>query len=183
MLTRVIDNPRVANAVAFVALFIALGGLGTGAYAAVTLHANSVGSAQIKTGAVHSAEIYDHGILLRDINPSARKALHGQTGPAGPAGPAGASAVKHFAAVSPAGAFLLGDAKAGGREQGIGTYTVGFADSVASCVPVATLGTTDATTVPPGRITVSKSGDRVAVQTYDAAGNPADLPFQLVVAC
>lgn len=183
MLTRVIDTPRVANAVAFLALFIALGGLGTGAYAAVKLSANSVGSSQIKTGAVHSAEIYNHGILLKDINPSARKALHGQTGPAGPAGPAGASAVKHFAAVSPAGAFVLGDAKSGGREQGIGTYSVGFADSVASCVPVATLGTTDATTVPPGRITVSKSGDRVAVQTYDASGAPADLPFQLVVAC
>lgn len=182
MLTRVIDNPRVANIVAFAALFLALGGVGGGAYAAVTVHANSVGAAQIKTGAVHSAEIYDHGILLKDINPSARKALHGLTGPAGPVGPAGASAVKHFAAVSPAGAFLLGDAKAGGRD-GIGIYDVAFADSVAACVPVATLGTTDATTDPPGRITVSKAGDRVAVQTYDAAGNPADLPFQLIVAC
>jgi hypothetical protein len=182
MLTRVIDNPRVANAVAFAALFIALGGLGTGAYAAVTLHANSVGSTQIKTGAVHSAEIYDHGVLLKDINPSARKALHGQTGPAGPAGPAGASAIKHFAAFSAAGAPLLGDSKAGGRD-GIGLYDLAFADSVANCVPVATLGTTDATTAPPGRITVSKAGDRVAVQTYDAAGNPADLPFQVIVAC
>jgi hypothetical protein len=103
-------------------------------------------------------------------------------GPAGPGGPAGASAVKHFAAVSPAGAFLLGDAKGGGRD-GIGVYDVAFADSVASCVPVATLGTTDASTAPPGRVTVSKAGDRVAVQTYDAAGNPADLPFQLIVAC
>jgi hypothetical protein len=183
MLTRVIDNPRVANTVAFLALFIALGGLGSGAYAAITLHANSVGATQIKTGAVHSAEIYDHGVLLKDINPSARKALHGQTGPAGPAGPAGASAVKHFAAFSSAGAPLLGDSKGGGRDQAIGTYDVAFADSVAACVPVATLGTTDGTTVPPGRITVSKAGDRVAVQTYDAAGNPADLPFQLIVAC
>jgi hypothetical protein len=183
MLTRVIDNPRVANAVAFLALFMALGGLGSGAYAAIKLSANSVGAAQIRTAAVHSAEIHDRSVLLRDINPSARSALHGQTGPAGPAGPAGANAVKHFAAFSAAGAPLLGDSKGGGRDQAIGTYDVAFADSVANCVPVATLGTGDATTVPPGRITVSKAGDRVAVQTYDAAGNPADLPFQLIVAC
>ena len=29
----------------------------------------------------------------------------------------------------------------------------------------------------------AEAGDRVAVQTYDAAGNPADLPFQVIVAC
>jgi hypothetical protein len=182
MLTRVTDNPRVANAVAFLALFIALGGLGTGAYAAVTLRANSVGERQIRPRAVHSAQINDGSVLLKDINKSARSALRGRVGPPGAPGAAGASAVKHFAAYSSAGAPLAGDAKGGGR-LGIGQYDVAFADSVASCVPVATLGTTDTTTAPPGRITVSKAGDRVAVQTYDAAGNPADLPFQLIVAC
>jgi hypothetical protein len=35
----------------------------------------------------------------------------------------------------------------------------------------------------PGRVTVADAGGSVAVRTYDPAGNPADLPFHLLVAC
>lgn len=186
MLTRVLDNPRVANVIACLALFIALGT--SGAYAASKLKANSVGSREIKTGAIHSSELYDGGILLKDINKSTRAALRGATGPAGPAGPAGASAVKHFAAVSAAGAFLAGDAKVGGRSGAVGSYTVSFGTatqpvSLAGCAPVASLGSSDGSAVPAGKVNASRAGDVIQVQTYDAANAAADLPFNLAVLC
>jgi hypothetical protein len=178
MLTRVIDNPRVANVMAFLTLFIVLGS--GGAYAASKLRANSVGSREVKTGAIHSSEIYDGGILLRDLNKSTRAALRGQSGPAGPAGPVGPSAVKHSATVTAAGAFTAGDAKVGGRAGAIGRYTIGFSASLANCVPVATPADLDAAS---DAHAVRTDDTTITVQTFNAANEPADLPFQLIVAC
>ena len=85
-----------ANVTASLALFVAPGGT---AAAAVTLPRDSVGSPQIRKGAVRSAEIADDvvrsseisdGVIrLADIAGGARRALRGVPGPAGPAGPAG----------------------------------------------------------------------------------------------
>jgi hypothetical protein len=183
MLQRVIDRLSYANVVATMALFVALGGT---SYAALKLPRNSVGATQIKSGAVGSSEVHNRSIHLTDLALSARAALKGAQGPqgvAGPQGPAGAAATKHFAAVSAAGAFVRGDATSGGRATNPGTYEVGFAQPVSACAFSATLGTTDATTVPAGRITVNEQAGRVGVQTFDAAGAPADLPFHLIVAC
>jgi hypothetical protein len=177
---RLIDRLTYANVVATMALFIALGGT---SYAAIKLPHNSVGSEQIKTGAVHTGEIRDRTIRLQDISTSARTSLHGQAGPQGPQGPAGAAAIKHFASVTAGGTFVRGDAKSGGSGDAIGAYVVGFAESVSGCAYSATLGTTDASTAPAGRVTVNDHAGSVGVQTYDAAGNPADLPFHLIVAC
>ena len=65
-----------ANVVSTLALVVALGG---GAYAAVELPKNSVGTKQIKKKAV----------TLAKVAPAARNELRGQTGPAGPQGPPG----------------------------------------------------------------------------------------------
>ena len=54
MLHRLLNRLSYANVVATLALFIALGGT---SYAALKLPKNSVGSTQIKTGAVHTGEI------------------------------------------------------------------------------------------------------------------------------
>src|SRR4051794_283556 len=183
MLHRLLNRLSYANVVATLALFIALGGT---SYAALKLPKNSVGSTQIKAGAVHSGEVANRTIRLGDISLSARSSLRGQTGAQGQQGaqgPAGAAAVKHFAVVNAAGQFLRGDAKSGGSAGAIGSYTVGFADSVSGCAFSATLGTSDGSTVPAGRITVNDRGGAVGVQTYDAAGGAADLPFHLIVAC
>lgn len=172
-----------ANVTASIALFVALGG---SSYAAITLPRNSVGPKQIRKDAVRSRAIHDGSITLTDISRRARSSLRGAAGPAGPAGPAGASgtpAVRYFAAVSSAGDLVRGTATSGGRSTSVGTYVIGFAGSTSGCAAVATLGTTDTSTVPPGRITTNDQGGRVGVQTYDAAGAPADLPFQVVVAC
>jgi hypothetical protein len=69
-----------ANVVACIALFVALGGVG---YAATQLPKNSVGTRQLKNGAVTAAK----------IDAATRKALGASTGPGsgavGPAGPKG----------------------------------------------------------------------------------------------
>jgi hypothetical protein len=183
MLQRLLNRLSYANVVATLALFIALGGT---SYAALKLPKNSVGSTQIKTGAVHTGEIANRTIRLGDMSLSARASLRGQTGAQGAQGAQGqpgADAVKHFAVLNGAGVRLRGDAKSGGSAGGVGNYTVGFAESVSGCAYSATLGTADGSTAPAGRITVNDQGGAVGVQTYDATGAAADLPFHLIVAC
>ena len=64
------------NAIALLALFVALGGT---SYAAMSLPPSSVGTAQLRDGAV----------TLQKLAPSARHALRGKPGRAGAIGPAG----------------------------------------------------------------------------------------------
>lgn len=169
-----------ANVTATIALFIALGG---SSYAALSLPRNSVGATQIRAGAVRSADVKNRSLRLADLSPQARSALRGQQGPVGPVGPAGAPAARHFAAVSATGALLRGNATSGGSAGGTGTYVVGFAERVSGCVYSATIGTTDATAPPAGRAAVRELDGRVGVETFDADGEPAALPFHLLVAC
>jgi hypothetical protein len=178
MITKLRARLTYANLAATLALVLAAGGT---SYAALSLPRNSVSSSQIRRGAVGPSELRNRGVHLGDIAPSTRRALRGR---AGPAGPAGAPAVKYFAVVAPNGVFLRGNATSGGHTvQSSGIYTVGFAQSVSTCAYSATLGSADGTTVVPGRVTVTDVGGRVEVRTYDASGNPGDLPFHLIVAC
>lgn len=73
-----LDPPMI---VALLALVVALGGT---SYAAVTLPRNSVGSVQLKTGAVTSVDVKDRSLRAADFAAGQLK-----PGPAGPAGPAG----------------------------------------------------------------------------------------------
>jgi hypothetical protein len=78
---RILDRLTYANVMATVAVFIARGGVG---YAAIKLPKNSVGTKQLKKGAVTPAK----------ISSATAKALSGAQGPAGspgPQGPAGPS--------------------------------------------------------------------------------------------
>jgi hypothetical protein len=112
-----LSRPSPAMVVALIALFIALGG---GAYAAVSMPANSVGSKQLKNGAVigsklatnaiTSAKVKDGSLLAQDFaagqlraGPQGATGPRGATGfvgPPGPAGPAGATGPPGPAAVS-----------------------------------------------------------------------------------
>ena len=180
MIRRLRGRLSYANVMATIAVFVALGGT---SYAALSLPRNSVGSAQLRTGAVRSIDVKNRSLHTRDFNRRTRSALRGEQGPPGPMGPAGAPAARHFAAVSASGALVRGNATSGGNAGSTGSYVVGFAQSVSACAYSATLGTTDAASAPPGRVTVRDVEGRVGVQTYDAAGNAADIPFHLVVAC
>ena len=74
------------NAIAYLALFVALGGT---SYAAVKLPRNSVGTAQLKANAVTSGKVRNGSLKLADFGKG--QAPAGATGAAGPKGDAGAA--------------------------------------------------------------------------------------------
>ena len=181
MIQRLRARLTYANVAATLALVLAAGG---SSYAALSLPRHSVGPSQLRRGAVTSRALRNHAVHRVDIAPSTRRSLRGQRGPKGRRGPTGPAAVKHFAAVTASGEFVRGDATRGGHTAvGSGVYTVGFVEDVSACVYDATLGSTDETVVPPGRVTVRNAAGQVEVHTFNASGAPADLPFHLIVAC
>lgn len=86
MISKPLRRPSPALVVASLALLVALTGT---SYAAVTLAKNSVGTLQLKAGAVTSPKVKDGSLRTVDLAPAARVALKGQVGPQGPAGPKG----------------------------------------------------------------------------------------------
>jgi hypothetical protein len=74
------------NAIACLALFVALGG---SSYAAISLPSNSIGAKQIKKGGVRTGEVKNRTLRLVDLRPSAREALAGQDGAPGAPGISG----------------------------------------------------------------------------------------------
>ena len=82
--SRISNSLSYANVMATIAVFIALGG---GAYAAVHLPKNSVGTRQIKKGAVVSAKVKDGSLLGKDFK--AGQLPSGAVGPVGPVGRVG----------------------------------------------------------------------------------------------
>lgn len=78
-------RPCRADVIATAALFVALGGTG---YAAA---ANSIGTRQLKDGAVTGAKVKNGTIGWADLTKSARNRMTGKPGPPGPDGPPGQS--------------------------------------------------------------------------------------------
>jgi hypothetical protein len=79
--------PRPSTVLALVALAVALGGTG---YAATLLPAGSVGTAQLKNGAVISSKVKNGSLRAADFAPGELPAgAQGPQGPAGSAGPQG----------------------------------------------------------------------------------------------
>jgi hypothetical protein len=104
-LRSVLKRFTYANVTATLALFVALSG---GAYAAVKLPANSVGTTQIKDNAVTSPKVLDGSLLATDF-----KAGQLPAGPPGPAGPAGGvSGLEVVYAASIGGPFTVKSSEA-----------------------------------------------------------------------
>jgi hypothetical protein len=89
MLSSVLRHLR-RNVVAYSALFVALGGT---SYAATKLAPNSVGTRQLKNGAVTAAKVKAHSLVANDFKTGQLQAgpqvPAGARGPAGPAGTPG----------------------------------------------------------------------------------------------
>lgn len=80
-------RPRHGTVVAYLALFLTLGGT---AFAAASLPRNSVGTAQIRNNAVTGAKVRNGSLTAADFRRgSLPRGPQGATGPAGPAGPQG----------------------------------------------------------------------------------------------
>jgi hypothetical protein len=176
-----------ANVTASVALFIALGGtsyalsLPHNSVGARELRPGSVGRSEIRSRAVRSAEVKDRAIRLRDISVGARQALHGQAGPTGPPGPT------FFATLNSAGGQVRGNA-IGYAPVGVNGTEVTFSQSMANCVPTATLTSTpggpNPNPPPTAHVTAQLAAQgHVLVQTWSAGGGAVLYPVNLVVAC
>ena len=186
-------RPSPGLVLAGIALFVALGG---GAYAAVTLPRNSVGTKQLKNGAV----------TLKKINKRARVALRGQQGapgplgaagaqgpqgPQGPAGPpgtpapAGALAPKYFAHIGyDAGNPIIRSSNDAGISvaKPNNVLTVTFPTDVGSCVTQLTLNDSGINGTIRKGYSVS-GGKQVVVVTQDTAGNVQNYEFDIVEIC
>lgn len=100
-----------ANVMATLAMFLVLGG---GAYAATRLPKNSVGTKQVKNGA----------ITLQKLSKSAQQSLKGAIGPPGAAGAPGApGATNVIVRTGPAGARSVASCKPGEVATGGGGFT------------------------------------------------------------
>lgn len=145
-----------ANVMATIAVFLALGG---GAYAALRLPKNSVGSAQIKKNAVNSSKVGDGTLLARDFRarqlPAGAQGKQGPQGTQGPQGPQGVQGPKGVTGVLtrvtqtapvPTGTNALASADCAPGEQAVGGGVsfeqglVGPNDRVVASHPVKTNG-------------------------------------------
>ena len=180
-MSRLVPHLSYANVMATVALFIALGG---GAYAVAQLPHDSVGAAQIRSGAVTSRAILNRSVRLGDISVATRASLRGAKGEPGAAGPPG---VAFHAAINSGGTAVRGNATAFTHQSGSGIYSIAFGRDVSGCEATATLAAVQngASLEEPqaGRITVGADGPNVGVRTFDASGSVKDQPFNVIVAC
>jgi hypothetical protein len=165
---RVLEHVR-RNAIAYLALFVALGGTG---YAAVELGPNSVGTRQLRNGAVTSNKIANSS-----ITPS--KFKQGFIG----------GAIRHWAYVSEAGRALSGSH--GVHVTGGGpVYHVSWGDQFSSkCAAIVTsAGSAGAAPIADSTgVAVTQPGTRkgstvVYVWTY-SGGTLTPAPFYLAVIC
>jgi hypothetical protein len=189
-----------ANVMSVIAVFIAFSGA---AIAATQLPSNSVGAKQIKANAVNSAKVKDYSLQANDFAKGSLPA--GATGPVGPKGDqgpqgppgqpsdAGASTTKVYAFIRTGkvgGAIDPPEIKNGHGITAVkiistGQYEITFDTSllpggtVANCVPIASLGTSDAAGSLPGILTFMRASglpdDKLIGLFRNAAGTPAAL--------
>ena len=187
-MSRVRRCPSPAMVVACLALAVALGGTG---YAAVALPANSVGTKQLKNGAVVAAKVKPRSLLATNFKPGqlpqgpqGAAGLPGAAGPPGPAGPKGDSATKLFgvvtntqsgAALKPGASGIAGVARDPNQS---GTYTVSFTQDVTNCAVLAVPADDEV-----GQVTTQTVGTAVTVRTSDADGFASNRDFAVAALC
>jgi hypothetical protein len=157
-----------ANVISTLCLFLLVGG--GAAWAAIHLPKNSVGSKQLKKGAVTPTK----------LSSSAKASL---IGPAGPQGPQGAPATALWAEISETGLVIKGSGVVNAKQPfGEGTYEVNFNRDVHACTYQATSAGY------PGMIVLVEPRDNdpngVYVETTETVeGPPVDNQFSLAVFC
>jgi hypothetical protein len=182
-----IRRPSPSLAISMLALAISLGGTG---YAAVVLPAGSVGTAQLKNGAVVGTKVKSHSLVAANFKPGALPS--GPSGPSGPvglpgpAGPKGDPAAKAWAVVRGADGAIV--RQSGGvvaaKPAGQGLYTLTFPQSVAECAPVVTVAST--TNTPEegfGSAATGAQPTQYTVQTLNANGGHENHTFSIALFC
>jgi hypothetical protein len=176
--------PSPSLAISLLALFVSLGGVG---YAAAT-----IGTNQIKNGAVTGKKIRNSTIRSRDVrkNSLGPHAIAESKLSVGSAGRAGSATVSegftHFAVVGANGVFARGRGVSSSVRTGAGRYQVLLNRNVRGCAVVATAGVIGATTPGPAEIStalLATNVNGVVVRTFNDNGAAADHSFHLLVAC
>ncbi len=166
------------HAVAFLALFVALGG---GAYAGTKLAKNSVGREQIRSNAVTSKKVKNGSLRAKDFKkgqlpagPAGAQGPAGVQGPSGARGPAGSDGV-----AGPTGAR----GPTGPSAAAVAAFSTGDASPTLCC-----FGTTAMSLPEGGRVLVQTAVQRIAhvcsaagscslqVAAYARAGAGAPIP-------
>jgi hypothetical protein len=161
MINRLLAHAR-AHAIAYAALILSILGLCGGAYAALSLPANSVGAAQIRNGSINPVK----------FNPTAI-----------------GGAVRHWVRVTADGTIVAASSRA--RDTGIardGSYLITWSDTLPpKCIPLATvIGRAGLLQPAQGFANATITGrhpTRVWVSTYDPQGDAKPLGFSLAVVC
>jgi hypothetical protein len=182
-------RPSPGFVVACLALAVALGGTG---YAAVVLPANSVGTKQLRNGAVVAAKVKPHSLLPSNFAqmPKGPKGDKGDAGPQGLPGQAGAKgdkgdkgdpATKLFAAVAKDGTAIVKSAGVNSTRSGSGQYVVTFPQNVSNCAPIVSIADTAggeaAAAVP------AAGSNTLNVTTFSLGGGTVDRAFAIAVFC
>jgi hypothetical protein len=183
-----------ALVLACLALLVAVGGT---SYAQVTLPANTVGTKQLKNGAVVASKVKARSLLARNFKlgqlprgPQGAQGLPGAAGAQGPAGPAGAKgdpATRLFSSVrNTASGVELGPSSGVATlvRTGTGAYRLTFNQDVNNCAVLASPGSTGGA-IADGRAAAASTGPReVTVNTFTGMdSNPDNLDFTVAVFC
>ena len=190
-----------ALVISCLALLAAVGGTG---YAAIALPPGSVGTKQLKNGAVVASKVKPRSLLARNFKrgqlprgpqgPIGLSGAAGPQGPGGPQGPAGAKgdpATRLFGSVkntNQAGDPTLGPSsgvadvdRAAGQ---VGTFEITFNQDVNNCAVLATPGATEGE-LSDARATATVTAPReVTVKTFEGGQeNQNDADFTVAVFC
>jgi len=168
-----------SNAVAYVALFVALGGTGAWAAGQITsadIGKNAVRTRHIKKGAVTTPKIADRAVTARKLGAGLR--VRGEQGLPGQQGPPGQDATKLFAYISDNTGATTGSLQYGSGvtavndPPGDNAYRLTFNRSLVNCVVLAVPGYGE----PAGTSTVQTA---IPVVFMDVGGpNQVDVFFE-----
>jgi hypothetical protein len=134
--------------------------LASGSVGQPEIATDGVGATEIVNDSIDSGEIIDFGLSNQDVGVL-------------------------FAQVSAAGVLDNSSGSVTTAKIGTGTYEVDFGRVISSCAFTATVGPSGSGSAE-GQVNVADRGgntEAVFVNTEDAGGTNADLPFQLVVVC
>lgn len=193
-----------ANIVAYLALFLALGG--TSAYAAGALPKASVGTKQLKKSAVTSPKVRDGSLRAQDFAagqlPRGERGAQGERGPEGPQGPEGKQGPSGYAIFDgppPSGTTLTGYFThqlplETGKKTAFGISfpvalapgqpaSIGFSPSAGSVpgeVDPACTGSHNEPTAPPGKVCIYSKGASGSGSFEEFEGGPYGFAISMI---
>lgn len=166
----------------------------TGAVAPAEIRRNAVGPSEVRAGAVGPTELRNDAVGPQHLADNAVGTAAIANGTVAPDDLATATrntfqAPLGHVTINAAGGGVSGNATAAARNS-TGVYTVTFANDIHECSYAATLANVGNETAPVGgTVNVTSSGkNSVVVRVFNAgsaatAPQPADSPFNLLVAC